>query len=217
MSGRVDGKVAFITGAARGQGRSHVDLADIASLVKELGRRVTTTQADVRDFSAMTAAVQTAVAEHGKIDIVCSNAGIAGHRSDSGTVDVVRRERRGSRRHVEHRQRGVAAIVQDACLHRLPRLLARDGQRDGHPAADPGRARCETGPGAGRGMSADSAPMISTSPATSNSTATQRNWSGTPPGTSWAERGRAGRNRPARADDRPLTAGLGRVRPQAGR
>src|SRR5882724_13128396 len=85
MSGRMEGKVAFITGAARGQGRAHAlrlagegadiiatDLAgpvetvsyapatpeDLAETVKEgeaLGRRVVSFTADVRDFDALKA------------------------------------------------------------------------------------------------------------------------------------------------------------------
>jgi (+)-trans-carveol dehydrogenase len=106
VSGRVGGKVAFITGAARGQGRSHairlaeegadiiaVDLCgqissvqyplatpeDLAQTVKEvesLDRRIVAIQADVRDFSALKAAVDQGVAELGRLDIVSANAGI---------------------------------------------------------------------------------------------------------------------------------------------
>jgi SDR family mycofactocin-dependent oxidoreductase len=103
---RLDGKVAFITGAARGQGRSHairlaqegadiiaVDIAapianlpydlatpdDLAQTVKEveaLDRRIIATQADVRDFDALKAAVDDGVAQLGRLDIVAANAGI---------------------------------------------------------------------------------------------------------------------------------------------
>jgi (+)-trans-carveol dehydrogenase len=106
MSGRVAGKVAFITGAARGQGRSHairlaeegadivaVDLCgqvasvpydmatpdDLAQTVKEveaLDRRIVASQADVRDYGAVKAAVDAGVAELGRLDIVSANAGI---------------------------------------------------------------------------------------------------------------------------------------------
>jgi SDR family mycofactocin-dependent oxidoreductase len=104
--GRVDGKVALITGAARGQGRSHAvtlaregaeivavdlaaqidsvpyamatpdDLARTATLVEELDRRVVTQQADVRDPEAMRGAVERGLSEFGHIDIICANAGI---------------------------------------------------------------------------------------------------------------------------------------------
>ncbi len=106
MAGRVAGKVAFITGAARGQGRSHairlaqegadiiaVDLcgqvatvpyamatpADLAGTVKEveaLDRRIVASQADVRDFGALKAALDDGVAQLGRLDIVSANAGI---------------------------------------------------------------------------------------------------------------------------------------------
>ena len=100
MAGRVAGKVAFITGAARGQGRSHavrlaqegadiiaVDVcedmpgmpyagateADLAETVKEveaLDRRIVATKADVRDFGALKAALDDGVAQLGRLDIV---------------------------------------------------------------------------------------------------------------------------------------------------
>ena len=104
--GKLDNKVAFITGAARGQGRSHairlaqegadiiaVDLledvatvdypmatpADMDETVKEiesLDRRVHAAKADVRDYAAMHAAYTAGVAELGPVDIVLGNAGI---------------------------------------------------------------------------------------------------------------------------------------------
>jgi SDR family mycofactocin-dependent oxidoreductase len=107
MPGRVEGKVAFITGAARGQGRSHairlaqegadiiaIDLCqqidsvpypmstpdDLAETVKEveaLDRRIIATQADVRDYAALKAAVDEGVAQLGRLDIVSANAGIS--------------------------------------------------------------------------------------------------------------------------------------------
>ncbi len=106
MAGRVEGKVAFITGAARGQGRAHAvrlasegadiiavdickqidsvliplsspeDLADTADLVKNAGGRIHTAQVDVRDFDALKAAVDAGVEEFGKLDIIVANAGI---------------------------------------------------------------------------------------------------------------------------------------------
>jgi SDR family mycofactocin-dependent oxidoreductase len=109
MTGRVEGKVAFITGAARGQGRSHairlaqegadiiaVDLAgrvdsvpypmstpeDLAQTVKEveaLDRRIIATEADVRDYGALKQALDKGVAELGRLDIVSANAGIVSY------------------------------------------------------------------------------------------------------------------------------------------
>jgi (+)-trans-carveol dehydrogenase len=106
MTGRVEGKVAFVTGAARGQGRSHavrlaqegadiiaVDLAgqvasvpypmatpeDLDQTVKEveaLDRRIVASQADVRDYGALKAALDDGVAQLGRLDIVAANAGI---------------------------------------------------------------------------------------------------------------------------------------------
>ncbi len=106
MAGRVAGKVAFITGAGRGQGRSHairlaeegadiiaVDIltdyatvpygmstqADLAQTVKDveaLDRRIIATQADVRDARALKKAVDDGVAQLGRLDIVVANAGI---------------------------------------------------------------------------------------------------------------------------------------------
>lgn len=105
--GPLDGKVAFITGVARGQGRSHavrlaadgadiigVDIcADIASngypmatreeldetvaLVEEQGGKIAASVADVRDFYALKAALDVGVERFGRLDIVCANAGIA--------------------------------------------------------------------------------------------------------------------------------------------
>src|SRR5258708_30088904 len=109
MTGRVEGKVAFITGAARGQGRSHaitmaregadiiaVDIAaqiasvpypmatpeDLAQTVKEVeatGRRIVATQADVRDYDALKQALDEGVAQLGRLGIVSANAGIVSY------------------------------------------------------------------------------------------------------------------------------------------
>jgi len=89
---RLEGKVAFITGAARGQGRSHavrlaeegadiiaIDIGsptDLAQTVKEveaLDRRIVASQADVRDSGGLTAALDDGVA---RLGIVVANAGI---------------------------------------------------------------------------------------------------------------------------------------------
>jgi SDR family mycofactocin-dependent oxidoreductase len=106
MTGRVEGKVAFITGAARGQGRSHAvrlakegadiiavdickqiesnlyplatpeDLEETRQLIEKAGRRAVTVQADVRERGELRAAVEQGVAELGGLDIVVPNAGI---------------------------------------------------------------------------------------------------------------------------------------------
>ena len=106
MSGSLEGKVAFITGAARGQGRAHAvrmaeegadiiaidicaqiesnpyplatpeDLAETVRLVEALGRRIVAVQADVRSRDQLGAAVDTGVKELGRVDIVVANAGI---------------------------------------------------------------------------------------------------------------------------------------------
>ena len=106
MTGRVAGKVAFVTGAARGQGRSHAvrlaqegadiiavdvcqpfadspappatpeDLAETADLVKGLDRRIVTAEVDVRDYDALKAAVDGGVGQLGGLDIIVANAGI---------------------------------------------------------------------------------------------------------------------------------------------
>ncbi len=106
MTGRVEGKVAFITGAARGQGRAHAvrlaqegadiiaidickqidsvriplsspeDLAETADLVKGHNRRIFTAEVDVRDYDALKAAVDAGVEQMGRLDIIVANAGI---------------------------------------------------------------------------------------------------------------------------------------------
>lgn len=105
--GKLDGKVAFITGAARGQGRSHAlklaeegadiiavdicsqiasveydmatpeDLAETVRLVEALDRRIFAQQADVRDLAALEKAVKEGEVAIGPIDIILANAGIA--------------------------------------------------------------------------------------------------------------------------------------------
>ncbi|WP_067901714.1 mycofactocin-coupled SDR family oxidoreductase [Nocardia vaccinii] len=104
--GRVEGKVAFITGAARGQGRSHAvalakeganiiavdvcapvgtapyamatreELAETERLVKDSGGEIVARVADVRDLDALTEAVNEGVHVFGRLDIILANAGI---------------------------------------------------------------------------------------------------------------------------------------------
>jgi SDR family mycofactocin-dependent oxidoreductase len=106
MAGRVEGKVAFVTGAGRGQGRSHAirlaeegadiiaidvledyatvgypmssqsDLDDTVKAVEALDRRIIAAKADVRDAAALKQALDEGVAQLGKLDIVSANAGI---------------------------------------------------------------------------------------------------------------------------------------------
>jgi SDR family mycofactocin-dependent oxidoreductase len=102
----LQGKTALITGAARGQGRSHAielarrgadiialdickpvaaapyamgtadDLAETAEQVEKLDRRVITGEVDVRDAAKLRSLVESAAAELGGVDIVVANAGI---------------------------------------------------------------------------------------------------------------------------------------------
>ncbi|SNS13158.1 (+)-trans-carveol dehydrogenase [Geodermatophilus saharensis] len=105
--GRLEGKVVFVTGAARGQGRSHAvhlaregadviavdvcrqvetvpyptaapeDLAETVRQVEALDRRIVAAEVDVRDLAALTKVVDDGVAELGRLDIVLANAGIS--------------------------------------------------------------------------------------------------------------------------------------------
>jgi SDR family mycofactocin-dependent oxidoreductase len=106
VPGCVEGKVAFITGAARGQGRSHAvalategadiiaidlcapvgwttypgsspaDLEETVRLVEALGRRIVARRGDVRDTAALQDALDAGIDELGRLDIVVANAGV---------------------------------------------------------------------------------------------------------------------------------------------
>jgi SDR family mycofactocin-dependent oxidoreductase len=107
VSAVLEGRVALVTGAARGQGREHAltlsragasvvaidicaqlptvpyplatpeDLAETERLVAAAGGRCLPVVADVRDLEGLTAAVDAAVADLGRLDVVVANAGIA--------------------------------------------------------------------------------------------------------------------------------------------
>lgn len=104
--GRVEGKVAFVTGAARGQGRSHCltlaregakivaldlcqsvdevryplateeDLAETARLLKEIDAEAVVVQGDVRNQSDVREAVEAGLSRFGHVDVVVANAGV---------------------------------------------------------------------------------------------------------------------------------------------
>jgi NAD(P)-dependent dehydrogenase (short-subunit alcohol dehydrogenase family) len=103
--GKLDGKVAFVTGASHGQGASHAKYlaregANIVALdicqdidpiyplgtreeldatvaaVEEIGTKAVAIEADVRSSEQMEAAVKRAVDEFGTVDILCNNAGV---------------------------------------------------------------------------------------------------------------------------------------------
>ena len=119
LAGKLAGKVAFITGAARGQGRAHAvklagegadiiavdlcdqiasvpypmatpdDLAATVKLVEETGARIVATQADVRDRAALKSALTAGISELGRLDIVIANAGIAPMTGEHAWQDVL--------------------------------------------------------------------------------------------------------------------------------
>ena len=105
--GRLDGKVVFITGVARGQGRRHAirfaeegadvigidviepiagstsppatqsDMDETVAAVEALDRRIIATKADVRSLEQLKAAVDEGVAQLGRLDVVIANAGVS--------------------------------------------------------------------------------------------------------------------------------------------
>jgi SDR family mycofactocin-dependent oxidoreductase len=106
MAGSLEGRVAFITGVARGPDRAHAvrlagegvdiigvdicenyphmnypnaseaDLAETVELVEKQGRRIVARKADVRDYDQLKAAFDEGIAEFGRVDIIIANAGI---------------------------------------------------------------------------------------------------------------------------------------------
>lgn len=117
MTSQFEGKVAFITSAARGQGRAHAvrfaqegadiiaidlcrqldsvaypmatseDLEETIRVVEKAGRRIVAEQADVRDFQRLKSVVDKGVAQLGRLDFVLANAGIA-PVGDKSTQDM---------------------------------------------------------------------------------------------------------------------------------
>ncbi len=106
---RLEGKVVYITGVARGQGRSHAirlaeegadiigvdvcsdiptvpypgatdsDLAETVKLIEDLGRRIIARKADVREIDSLQAVADEGVNEFGQIDVIIANAGIVSY------------------------------------------------------------------------------------------------------------------------------------------
>jgi (+)-trans-carveol dehydrogenase len=146
---RFAGKVAFVTGAARGQGRNHAvrlaqegadiiaidlcgpvetveyplagpeDLAETVRQVEALDRRILARQADVRDTASLATALDAGVAELGRLDIVCANAGIL----SSGSLAELTEQ--AWRQMIDVNLSGVWRT----CKAAIPHLLA--GQRGG--------------------------------------------------------------------------------------
>ena len=152
MSARLEGRVAFITGVARGQGRSHAvrlaqeganiigidicadipanhypmasrdELDETVELVEGEGGKILASVADVRDFHQVKAAVDAGVAHFGRLDIVCANAGIAPVAFRELTLDEELDQWRAATR-----------VILDGSYHTasaaIPHLIA--GQRGG--------------------------------------------------------------------------------------
>ncbi|MDF3311886.1 mycofactocin-coupled SDR family oxidoreductase [Rhodococcus sp. T2V] len=115
MTKRLENKVALVTGAARGQGRSHAirlateganiialdacadiantpypgatldDLEETEDAVRSAGGKIVTAQVDVRNIDEITTATADGVSQLGRLDIVCANAGI---RTIAATSDL---------------------------------------------------------------------------------------------------------------------------------
>ena len=117
--GRVAGKVALVSGAARGQGRSHAirlaeegadiiafdrcepldtvpyelatesDLNETVKAVEALDRRIVVRKLDVRDSKGLASLVEEGVSAFGRLDLVAANAGIMPLQSFVDTTDEV--------------------------------------------------------------------------------------------------------------------------------
>ena len=115
--GRLDGKVALISGGARGQGAAEArmfasegacvlfgDILDdegrrVEAEILELGGQATYIHLDVTQEADWAAAVNRAVSEYGKLDVLVNNAGIVSgsqHRRDDGrrVGPLIRRQRK---------------------------------------------------------------------------------------------------------------------------
>ncbi|MDI1289172.1 MAG: mycofactocin-coupled SDR family oxidoreductase [bacterium] len=122
MSGRVAGKVAVVTGAGRGQGRSHAvvlasegadvvvldacteydtigysmateeDLHETARQVEQLGQRAVAIKVDVRDRANLQNAIDEAVQKLGRLDIVVANAGVCSWQTWDNTSEELWRD-----------------------------------------------------------------------------------------------------------------------------
>ena len=116
MTGQLEGKVALVSGAARGQGRSHAvrmaeegadiiafdlcdqissiqypmatpdDLQETVAAVEATGRRIVARQADVRALDSVRAVVADGVAEFGRLDVIAANAGIASFAKNTWSI-----------------------------------------------------------------------------------------------------------------------------------
>jgi SDR family mycofactocin-dependent oxidoreductase len=145
---RFEGKVALVTGAARGQGRAlaerlaregasivavdlceqvetvdypmatPADLEETVRVVEALGARITADRVDVRDGAALTAAVDARASELGGLDIVLANAGIAGY--PQGSLSIGEEEWRNM---IDINLTG----VWNTCRGALPHLVERGG------------------------------------------------------------------------------------------